>query len=134
MRSEFDDIRAHITAEPPRPGDLLELVHSLLDDLEQLRSRESILRSHYLALLVAARATVAADAGGHPAPLTFLRHELAEHGQLPDQLPDDEQAQRVLSDAAAAQAMLSPLDETPPRRPRTARGPHCSGMSRRLRG
>ncbi|MEV4457441.1 hypothetical protein [Microbispora sp. NPDC049633] len=130
MRSEFDDIRAHITAEPPRPGDLLELAHSLLDDLELLRTREAILRSHYLALLTAARASVAAEAAGHPAPLTFLQHELAEHGQL----PDGEQAQRILSDATAAQAMLTQLDEPAPRRPRTARGPHCGGVSRRLRG
>ncbi|WP_169948835.1 hypothetical protein [Microbispora sp. H11081] len=130
MRSEFDDIRAHITAEQPRPGDLLELAHSLLDDLELLRTREAILRSHYLALLTAARASVAADAAGHPAPLAFLQHELAEHGQL----PDGEQAERILADAAAAQAMLAQLDEPASRRPRQVRGPHCGGLSRRLRG
>lgn len=130
MRSEFDDIRAHITAEPPRPSELLELAHSLLDDLEQLRTREAILRSHYLALLTAARATLAADATGHPAALTFLQHELAEHGQL----PDGEQAQRILSDAVAAQSMLAHLDEPEPRRSRAARGPICGGVSRSLRG
>ncbi|MBE3011320.1 hypothetical protein IL992_19265 [Microbispora sp. NEAU-D428] len=131
MRSEFDDIRAHITAEPPRPSELLELAHSLLDDLEQLRTREAILRSHYLALLTAARATVAADAAGHPEALTFLQHELAEHGQL----PDGEQAQRILSDAVAAQSMLAHLDEpVVPRRSRTPRSPRCGGVSRSLRG
>ncbi|MBD3144862.1 hypothetical protein IEQ31_16920 [Microbispora camponoti] len=131
MRSEFDDIRAHITAEPPRPSELLELAHSLLDDLEQLRTREAILRSHYLALLTAARATVAADAAGHPASLTFLQHELSEHGQL----PDGEQAQRILSDAVAAQSMLAHLDEPAgPRRSRVARAPLCGGVSRSLRG
>ncbi|MBX6384550.1 MAG: hypothetical protein IRZ07_16540 [Microbispora sp.] len=130
MRSEFDDIRAHITAEPPRPGDLLELAHSLLDDLEQVRTRETVLRSRYLALLTAARATVAADITGHPAPLTFLRRELAEQGQL----PDAEQAQHILSDTMPAQAMLARAEEPAPRRPRTARGLHCGGVSRRLRG
>ncbi|MBO4269888.1 hypothetical protein [Microbispora triticiradicis] len=129
MRSEFDDIRAHITAEPARAGDLLELAHALLDDLEQLRTREAILRSHYLGLLTAARATVAADVVGDQAPLTFLEHELARHGQL----PDGEQAPRILADAAGAQAMLAHLDEPAPPRARAPRGPHCGGVSRRLR-
>lgn len=130
MRSEFDDIRAHITAEPARPGDLLELAHALLDDLEQLRTREALLSAHYLGLLTAARATMAAQAAGDPEPLTFLEHELARHGQL----PAGEQAQHILSDAAGAQAMLAHLDEPAGRRPRTARGPRCGGVSRTLRG
>ncbi|GGO25565.1 hypothetical protein GCM10010116_51290 [Microbispora rosea subsp. aerata] len=129
MRSEFDDIRAHITAEPPRPSELLELAHALLDDLEQLRSRESAVRARYLALLTAAHTTVAADTAGHPAPLTFLRRELAEQGQLPDG------EQRVVPDAAAAQVMRAPFDEpAAPRRSRAVRGSFCGGVSRSLRG
>jgi hypothetical protein len=129
-RSEFDDIRAHIAAEAGRPGgDLLQLAADLLDDLEQLRVREVMLRSHYLGLLTAARATVAAEAAGAPDPLAFLVHELDKNGQL----PSGEQVERILSDAAAAQALVASLDE-PPRRSSHARLHHCGGMSRTLRG
>jgi hypothetical protein len=82
-RSEFDDIRAHIAAESAHASDLLQVAHELLDDLEQVRTREAALRSHYFRLLKAARAAVAADAVGDPAPLAFLMDELDQHGPLP---------------------------------------------------
>jgi hypothetical protein len=130
-RSEFDDIRAHIAAEAARPGDLLQLAHELLDDLEQVRMREAILRSYYLELLTAARATMAAQAAGDPAPLTFLQHELAKHGQL----PTEDQVQRILSDALTAQTLLTSLDDPLPRRTaRAGRATRCGGVSRTLRG
>ncbi len=50
QRSEFDDIRAHITAEARHAGDLLRIARELLDDLEQARMREASLRNYYLAL------------------------------------------------------------------------------------
>lgn len=131
MRSEFDDIRAHIAAEGRRPGgDLLQLATELLDDLEQVRMRETMLRSYYLRLLTAARATVAAEAAGDPAPLTFLTHELAKHGQL----PTGEQVQQVLADAGRTQSLVPSLDEPARRGPRQAAIRYCTGMSRRLRG
>ncbi|WP_055480799.1 hypothetical protein [Sphaerimonospora mesophila] len=130
-RSEFDDIRAHIAAEGRRPGgDLLQLAGELLDDLEQVRTREAMLRSYYLRLLTAARATVAAEAAGDPAPLTFLMHELAKHGQL----PTEEQVEHVLADAGRTQALMPSLDEPARRGPRQAAGRYCTGMSRKLRG
>lgn len=79
-RSEFDDIRAHIADESAHAGDLLQVAHELLDDLEQVRMREASLRAHYVGLLNAARAAVAADSSGDPAPLTPLMHELDKHG------------------------------------------------------
>ncbi|WP_036332793.1 hypothetical protein [Microbispora sp. ATCC PTA-5024] len=131
-RSEFDDIRAHIAAEAGRPGDLLQLARELLDDLEQVRMREVALRTHYLGLLTAARATVAAEDAGDPVPTTFLRHELDKHGQL----PSGEQVQRILADAATAQRLLACLDEPAPRQSsrKAVRGPRCGGVSRTLRG
>lgn len=129
-RSEFDDIRAHIAAEGRRPGGgLVELARELLDDLEHVRMRELTLRSYYLRLLSAARATVAADAAGDPAPLTFLVRELAEH----DRLPPEEQIERILSDAESTEALMTSLDERGRRVPREIRTRHCGGMSRRLR-
>ncbi|MEV5414181.1 hypothetical protein AB0K60_35770 [Thermopolyspora sp. NPDC052614] len=127
-RSEFDDIRAHITAEADRPGDLLEIAHSLLDDLEQVRRREALLRSHYLRLLTAARASVAAERNGDPDPLVFLKHELGRRGQLP---AEGEQAHRVLADACTAMALMASLEQTPRRRtaPSLRR---CIGPSRSL--
>ncbi|MFO7251507.1 MAG: hypothetical protein DIU60_012220, partial [Actinomycetes bacterium] len=127
-RSEFDDIRAHITAETDHAGDLVRIARNLLDDLEQVRTREALLRSHYLGLLTAARASVAAERAGDPDPLVFLRHELDRRGQLP---ADDEQAQRILADAKAAMTMVAELDQAPRRRtgPRLRR---CIGMSRSL--
>jgi hypothetical protein len=112
-RSEFDDIRAHITAEADHAGDLLRIARSLLDDLEQVRTREALLRSHYLGLLTAARASVAAERAGDPEPLIFVKHELAKRDQLP---ADDEQAQRILADARTAMAFAMNLDQAPPRR------------------
>jgi hypothetical protein len=74
---------------------------------------------------------VAAETAGDPAPLTFLMHELAKHGQL----PSGEQVQRILSDARTAQALLACVDEPAPRR--SAPGSRvrlCGGVSRTLRG
>lgn len=128
-RSEFDDIRAHITAESAHAGDLLQVARELLDDLEQVRMREATLRSYYLGLLTAARATVAAEEAGDPAPLTFLAHELGKHGQL----PSGEEVQRILSDARTAHALLPSMDDTPPRRSTpSGRILRCMGVSRTL--
>jgi hypothetical protein len=130
-RSEFDDIRAHIAAEDPRSGGLLDIARELLDDLEQARMRESILRTYYLGLLTAARATVAADMAGDASPMTFLVHELDKHGQM----PSGEQIERILSDARTAQALLAHLGEPAPRRSTPVRlGGRCVGATRKLRG
>ncbi|MCC5579834.1 hypothetical protein IMZ11_29835 [Microtetraspora sp. AC03309] len=130
-RSEFDDIRAHITAEARHAADLLQIASELLDDLEQARVREATLRSYYLSLLTAARATVAASNAGDPAPMTFLVHELDKHGQLP---ADDAEARRILSDAKTAQSLIPLLeDEAPARRSRpNGRSRSCVGVSRTL--
>ncbi|MFF3665342.1 hypothetical protein [Microtetraspora malaysiensis] len=130
-RSEFDDIRAHITAEARHTADLLEIANELLDDLEQARVREATMRSYYLSLLTAARATVAASNAGDPAPMTFLVHELARHGQLP---ANDSEALRILSDAKAAQALIPRVEDEPSaRRPRPgSRARSCVGVSRTL--
>ncbi|GAA4565278.1 hypothetical protein [Planotetraspora kaengkrachanensis] len=131
-RSEFDDIRAHIAAEDPRSGGLLDIARELLDDLEQARMRESLLRTYYLGLLTAARATVAADMAGDASPMTFLEHELGKHGQL----PSGEQIERILSDARTAQALLACIGEpAAPRRSAPVRlGGRCVGVTRKLRG
>ncbi|MFC4532398.1 hypothetical protein [Sphaerisporangium dianthi] len=129
-RSEFDDIRAHIAAEEGGSDDLLQIAGTLLDDLEQARLREATLRAHYLGLLTAARATVAADAIGDPDPLTFLRHELSKKGQLPT---GEEEVLRILSDIRAAEALLAQLEQRPASRPRpSARMRRCAGAARRL--
>ncbi|GAT69792.1 hypothetical protein PS9374_05472 [Planomonospora sphaerica] len=135
-RSEFDDIRAHIAAEADHHDDLLLLARSLLDDLEAARMREATLRSYYLRLLTAARATAAADAAGHPAPLTFLTAELGERGQLPT---GEEEVNRILADARTAAALVASLERLPAREqvpPRTtgkgARARRCAGTSRTL--
>ncbi|MET8145683.1 hypothetical protein ABZU32_35730 [Sphaerisporangium sp. NPDC005288] len=47
------------------------------------RERLVLLAAEHAALLAAARAGVAAAELGHPDPLAFIRHELAERGQLP---------------------------------------------------
>ncbi|MBG0815182.1 hypothetical protein [Planomonospora sp. ID82291] len=135
-RSEFDDIRAHIAAEADHHDDLLLLARSLLDDLEAARMREATLRSYYLRLLTSARATVAAEAAGHPAPLTFLVAELAERGQLP---AGEEEVNRILADARTAAALVASLEQSPAR-PQTpmrtpgqgARARRCAGTSRTL--
>lgn len=108
-RSEFDDIRAFITATETRPAEVLRLSRTLLDDLEHARMRETTLRTYYLRLLTAARATVAAEASGAPDPLTFLRDELAKWGQLPR---DGEEVHRVLSDARATAALAAGVEKT----------------------
>ncbi|WP_405141471.1 hypothetical protein OG589_30830 [Sphaerisporangium sp. NBC_01403] len=129
-RSEFDDIRAHIAAEEGDSDDLLQIARTLLDDLEQARLREATLRTQYLGLLTAGRATVASAAVGDPDPLTFLRHELDKRGQLP---AGDEEVGRILADARMAEALLAHLEETPPSRVRTsARMRRCGGIARRL--
>ncbi|GAA1692005.1 hypothetical protein GCM10009733_105210 [Nonomuraea maheshkhaliensis] len=129
-RSEFDDIRAFLADEATHAGDLLRIARTLIDDLEHARMREAVLRTHYLRLLTAARATVAADTVGEAEPLAFLRHELAERGQLPE---DGEAVQRILSDARAAAALLACLEEPAPRRPRGMRLRRCVGTGRTLR-
>ncbi|MEU0572044.1 hypothetical protein ABZ297_42510 [Nonomuraea sp. NPDC005983] len=128
-RSEFDDIRAHLADGTTHAGDLLRVARTLIDDLEHARMREAILRTHYLRLLTAARATVAADMAGAPDPLAFVRHELAERGQLPQ---DDEAVTRILSDARTAAALLACLEQAPPPRPRRARMRGCVGTGRTL--
>ncbi|MBG0833374.1 hypothetical protein HS041_37365 [Planomonospora sp. ID67723] len=129
-RSEFDDIRAHIAAEADRPGDLLRVARSLLDDLEAARMREATLRSYYLRLLTAARATVAAETAGYPEPLAFLTDELAKRGQLP---ATGDEVNRILADAHTAAALLASLEQDPARTagngPRVRR---CLGTSRTL--
>jgi hypothetical protein len=129
-RSEFDDIRAFLADGTTHAGDLLRIARTLIDDLEHARMREAVLRTHYLRLLTAARATVAADSVDAADPLTFIRHELAEHGQLPE---DGEAAQRILADARAAAALLACLEDPPPQpRPRGIRLRRCVGTHRSL--
>ncbi|WP_214110572.1 hypothetical protein [Acrocarpospora catenulata] len=133
QRSEFDDIRAHLAAEAAHAGDLLRIARELLDDLEQVRMREATLRTYYLALLTASRASVAAQQTGAENPLLFVIHELAKHGQL----PSGEEVGRILSDAKAAQELLAAIGETPvpPRRrggPASSRLRRCVGISRSL--
>lgn len=132
-RSEFDDIRAHIAAEADHPTDLLRIAHTLLDDLEQARLRETTLRTYYLGLLTAARAAVAAERAGDPAPLTFVEHELDKRGQLP---AGDEDVMRILADARATTALLAAMDtKSSPRRRRTgpiSRLRRCGGTTRPL--
>ncbi|MFI6818415.1 hypothetical protein ACIBG7_38880 [Nonomuraea sp. NPDC050328] len=128
-RSEFDDIRAYVADETTHAGDLLSVARDLIDDLERARLREAALRSYYLRLLTAARATVAAEMVGAPDPLAFLKHELAERGQLP---LDGDAVHRILSDARAAEALLACLEQNPPGRPRSSRARTCVGTSRSL--
>jgi hypothetical protein len=129
-RSEFDDIRAFLADEATHAGDLLRVARTLIDDLEHARMREAVLRTHYLRLLTAARATVAADSVGAPDPLAFLTHELAERGQLPE---DGEAVQRILSDAETAAALLACVEEHQvSSRPRGIRLRRCVGAHRTL--
>lgn len=128
-RSEFDDIRAHVTDETTHAGELLSVARHLIDDLERARMREAALRAYYLRLLTAARATVAAEMTGAPDPLTFLRHELTERGQLPQ---DGEAAHRILADAHAAEALLACLEQTTSRTSPGLRLRKCIGTSRSL--
>lgn len=128
-RSEFDDIRAFLNDEATHAGDLLRVARTLIDDLEHARMREAVLRTYYLRLLTAARATVAADSVAAPDPLAFVRHELAERGQLP---ADGEAVLRILSDARAASALLAYLEQAPPPRRRGMRLRRCVGTGRPL--
>ncbi|HEX4811741.1 MAG TPA: hypothetical protein VFV66_03175 [Nonomuraea sp.] len=129
-RSEFDDIRAFLADGGTHAGDLLRIARTLIDDLEHARMREAVLRTHYLRLLTAARATVAADAVGAADPLAFITHELAERGQLPE---DGEAAHRILADARTAAALLASLENaTPQPRPRGIRARRCVGSHRTL--
>ncbi|MFI9594018.1 hypothetical protein [Nonomuraea sp. NPDC052265] len=133
-RSEFDDIRAFLADPATHAGDLLGIARTLIDDLEHARMREAVLRTHYLRLLTAARATVAADMAGAPDPLAFLTHELAERGQLPE---DGEAVQRILSDARTAEALLAHLQEEQQQQPpalrvRGMRLRRCVGAHRTL--
>ncbi|MEU7831874.1 hypothetical protein [Nonomuraea sp. NPDC049129] len=93
--------------------------------------REAVLRTYYLRLLTAARATVAAETVGAPDPLAFIKHELAERGQLPE---DGEAVQRILSDARTAAALLTCLEQQQPAqvRPRGMRLRRCVGTARTL--
>ncbi|MFG1948102.1 hypothetical protein [Nonomuraea sp. NPDC048826] len=131
-RSEFDDIRAFLADPATEAGDLLAVARMLVDDLEQSRMREAVLRTHYLRLLTAARATVAAEYAGAPDPMTFVKHELDERGQLPEQ---GEAVQRILSDAQTAAALLACLAEQQAKpRPRGGvRLRRCVGPVRTLR-
>ncbi|MER7501826.1 hypothetical protein AB0L05_41865 [Nonomuraea pusilla] len=128
-RSEFDDIRAFLADKGTSAGDLLRIARTLIDDLEDARLREATLRSHYLRLLTAARASVAAEMVGDPEPLTFVRHELAERGQLPQ---DDEAVHRILADARTAAALLAAMEEPEPSRSRGLRLRRCVGSGRPL--
>ncbi|GII97477.1 hypothetical protein [Sinosporangium siamense] len=129
-RSEFDDIRAYIAAEADHAGDLLRVARNLLDDLEHARKREASLRTHYLRLLTAARAAIAAQMAGDDEPLTFIQHELSVNGQLP---LAGEGVHQILSDAKGTTAMVTGLESTPMRvtGPRLRR---CAGASRTLPG
>ncbi|MGV9303458.1 MULTISPECIES: hypothetical protein [unclassified Nonomuraea] len=129
-RSEFDDIRAAIADESNRASDLLRIAGTLLDDLEHVRMREAALRTYYLRLLTAARATVAAESAGAPEPLVFLKHELDAHGQLP---ADDETVLRILSDARTAAALLAALDQPVGAKRTGLRLRRCVGSGRSLR-
>ncbi|MFI7707195.1 hypothetical protein [Nonomuraea sp. NPDC049480] len=129
-RSEFDDIRAFLADEATHAGDLLRIARTLIDDLEHARMREAVLRTHYLRLLTAARATMAAEAVNAPDPLGFIRHELAERGQLPE---DGEAVQRILSDARTAAALLASVEDAAQQpRPRGMRLRRCVGTHRTL--
>ncbi|MFC5817264.1 hypothetical protein [Nonomuraea harbinensis] len=131
-RSEYDDIRAFLADPATQAGDLLDVARTLVEDLEQARMREAMVRTHYLRLLTAARATVAAEHAGAPDPMTFVRHELDERGQLPQ---PGEAVQRILSDAQAAAALLACLAEqqTKPRPRDSMRLRRCVGPVRSLR-
>ncbi|WP_113700775.1 hypothetical protein [Nonomuraea lactucae] len=130
-RSEFDDIRAFLSDETTHAADLLRVARTLIDDLEHARMREAVLRTYYLRLLTAARATVAAEMIAAPDPLAFVRHELGERGQLPQ---DGESVHRILSDARTAEALLACLEQqsSAPARAKGMRLRRCVGTGRRL--
>ncbi|GAA3626343.1 hypothetical protein GCM10022419_134810 [Nonomuraea rosea] len=128
-RSEFDDIRAFLADEATHAGDLLRVARTLIDDLEHARMREAVLRTHYLRLLTAARASVAAECVAASDPLAFIKHELDARGQMPE---DGEAVQRILADAGTAAALLAALEDAAPRRPRGMRLRRCVGTGRRL--
>ncbi|MBB5085059.1 hypothetical protein [Nonomuraea endophytica] len=104
-RARFDGLREHAQAAllVHEAAELAGIVDELLAEVASSRVRESLTRADYIALLAAARATIAADGCGEAAPLTFVRWELERHGQLP---ADGVTAARVLADAAATRALL----------------------------
>lgn len=109
-RQQVADLRedaqaAHLISDA---DELAAIVATLLGELDGARQREQIVRGEYGALLTAARATIAADAGGEAAPLTYLRWELARHGQLP---AGQVSPVRVLADAVTTQALVEHLTE-----------------------
>jgi hypothetical protein len=127
-RSEFDDIRAFIAAAETRPADLLPLARTLVDDLEHTRRREAVLRTYYLRLLTAARASVAAEATGAVDPFTFLKDELAKRGQLPRA---GEGVHRVLADARTACELVAAVEQQPIRAITASRKGHrCARVLR----
>ncbi|TMR09396.1 hypothetical protein ETD86_43820 [Nonomuraea turkmeniaca] len=128
-RSEFDDIRAFLADDATHAGDLLRIARTLIDDLEHARMREAVLHTQYLHLLTAARVSVAAEAVDAPNPLTFLRSELAEQGQLPE---DGEDVQHILSDARSGAALLAAAQGDVPQRRRGMRLRRCIGTHRTL--
>lgn len=63
----------------------------LVEEIHRLRSLPILTRTHYVNLLAAARAAVAADRDGEPDPLLYLRDELHPYAQMPPRghLPHD---------------------------------------------
>ena len=118
-RSEFDDIRAFLADKTTHLGELLGIARTLINDLEHAQLREAELRHDYLRLLTAARASVAAGIAGEPDPLAFVRNELAEQGQLPE---DDEAVRHILADARAAAALRASLADRPDEETRADEG------------
>ncbi|GIH89915.1 hypothetical protein Psi01_05450 [Planobispora siamensis] len=104
----IDALRTHAQAAYliDDAGELAGIVTELVAELQGSRIREGLIRSEYLALLTAARATIAAERCHQAAPLTFLHWELERHGQLPG---DHDTATRVLADAKAAQILMDHL-------------------------
>ncbi|GII03093.1 hypothetical protein [Planobispora takensis] len=84
--------------------ELAVVVTELLSAVEAAQLREHLLRGDYMALLAAARASIAAEQCCEAAPLVFLRAELDRHGQLP---AAGERAMRVLADATTTQALIA---------------------------
>ncbi|MCK2212971.1 hypothetical protein MF672_004035 [Actinomadura sp. ATCC 31491] len=131
-RSEFDDIRAFLADEATSAGDLLRVAGTLIDDLEHAHTREAVLRTAYLRLLTAARASAAAELAGMADPLSFVRDELGRQGQLPE---SGEEAVSVLEDVRTAAALRACLESggAVPQSPSGPRLRRCVGARRSLR-
>lgn len=69
---------------------------------QALLSRLGLTVAGYCALIAACRASVAADARGDADPLAYVRHILAEHGQVP---PEGTSPLAALADARSALCM-----------------------------